>query len=77
MGLSRSSGQLLVPCSSQGEKLIDRPDMSKNVIRHMTEILVCLVDEATAVPPAVMDCIVAQFDEFATVRPSNHRQPWN
>jgi hypothetical protein len=42
--------------------------MSKNVIRHMTEILVCLVDEATAVPPAVMDCIIAQFDEFANVR---------
>jgi sister-chromatid-cohesion protein PDS5 len=45
--------------------------MSKNVIRHLTEILVCLVDEATAMPAAVMDCIIGQFADFATVS----RQP--
>jgi hypothetical protein len=41
--------------------------MSKNVIRHLTEILVCLVDEAIAIPPGVMDCIIGQFTEFANV----------
>ena len=47
-----------------------RPDMSKNVIRHLGEILVCLVEEATTIPAGVMDCIIGQFTEFANVRVS-------
>jgi len=45
----------------------DRPDMSKSVIRHLGEILVCLVDEAQVVPAGVLDCIIGQFTEFASV----------
>ena len=45
-----------------------RPDMSKNVIRHLGEILVCLVEEATTIPAGAMDCIIGQFTEFANVR---------
>ena len=48
-------------------KADDRPDMSKSVIRHLGEILVCLVDEAQVVPAGVLDCIIGQFTEFASV----------
>jgi sister-chromatid-cohesion protein PDS5 len=41
--------------------------MSKSVIRHLGEILVCLVDEAQVVPAGVLDCIIGQFTEFASV----------
>lgn len=41
--------------------------MSKNVIRHLTEILVCLLEESPTVPSGVMDCIIGQFDEYASV----------
>lgn len=43
--------------------------MSKSVIRHLGEILVCLVDEAHQVPAGVLDCIIGQFTEYASVRP--------
>jgi sister-chromatid-cohesion protein PDS5 len=41
--------------------------MSKSVLRHLGEILVCLVDEAQVVPAGVLDCIIGQFTEFASV----------
>jgi len=58
--------------SSWVMELTDRPDMSKNVIRHLADILVCLVDEATAVPAGVMDCIISQFTQFASVSTALH-----
>jgi len=65
MDLPRSLGKLsLSVCPNEAD---DRPDMSKSVIRHLGEILVCLVDEAQVVPAGVLDCIIGQFTEFASV----------
>lgn len=36
--------------------------MSKNLIRHMRDIMVELLEEASSVPPGVMDCIISQFE---------------
>ena len=40
-----------------------RPDMSKNLIRHMYDILSALIEEAPAIPAGVMDCIISQFEK--------------
>ncbi|KAK8847427.1 hypothetical protein IAR55_005285 [Kwoniella newhampshirensis] len=45
---------------------IIRPDMSKTVIRYLRDILVALAEEATALPAGVMDCIVSQFETYAS-----------
>lgn len=55
--------------------------MSKNLIRHMYEILSVLIDEASSIPTGVMDCIISQFEKqrekevsmrvLALCRPSN------
>jgi hypothetical protein len=66
MDLPRLSGKLLRSRNS-GRQADIRPDMSKSVIRHLGEILVCLVDEAQVVPAGVLDCIIGQFTEFASV----------
>lgn len=41
--------------------------MSKNIIRHLVNILVAVLDEAASVPPGVMDCIIAQFENYSDV----------
>lgn len=43
-------------------ELIVRPDMSKTLIRHMRDILVALIEEASPIPSGVMDCIIARFE---------------
>ena len=42
--------------------LISRPDMSKNLIRHMYDILAVLIEEAQSIPAGVMDVIIKQFE---------------
>jgi len=42
--------------------------MSKNIIKHLTIILICLLDESTTVPSGVLDCIIDQFSNHASVR---------
>ena len=49
--------------------------MSKNVIRHLTDILVCLIEESPTIPSGVMDCIIGQFTEYASVSPPYLRCP--
>lgn len=41
--------------------------MSKNIIRHLTNILIALVEESSAVPQGVMDVIIDQFTKHASV----------
>jgi len=41
--------------------------MSKNLIRHLVDILVAVVEESSSMPSGVMDCIVSQFTDFASV----------
>jgi sister-chromatid-cohesion protein PDS5 len=41
--------------------------MSKNLIRHLVDILVAVVEESSSIPSGVMDCIVSQFTDFASV----------
>ena len=36
--------------------------MSKNLIRHMYDILAVLIEEANSIPAGVMDCIINQFE---------------
>ncbi|KAL7420002.1 Sister chromatid cohesion protein pds5 [Cryptotrichosporon argae] len=46
---------------------IVRPDMSKGTVRHMAEILVTIIEESEGpVPSGVMDCIVSQFETYAS-----------
>ena len=61
--LFRSSGG----SSRQCKPLISRSDMSKNIIKHLTIILTCLLDESSTVPPGVLDCIIDQFTNHASV----------
>jgi uncharacterized membrane protein len=50
--------------------------MSKNIIRHLTNILIALVEESSAVPQGVMDVIIDQFTKHASVsRQSHSRTP--
>lgn len=42
-------------------KTSDGEELQKSVEMHMTEMLVCLVDETQALPPDAVDIIVAQF----------------
>jgi sister-chromatid-cohesion protein PDS5 len=35
--------------------------MSKNIIRHMTNILIALLEESVSMPSGVMDCIIGLF----------------
>ena len=43
----------------------DRSDMSKNIIRHLVNILVAVVEESASIPSQVMDCIIDQFENHA------------
>jgi sister-chromatid-cohesion protein PDS5 len=36
--------------------------MSKSLIRHMRDIMIELLEESSAVPQGVMDCIITQFE---------------
>jgi sister-chromatid-cohesion protein PDS5 len=41
--------------------------MSKTLVRHLRDILVALIEEASPIPSGVMDCIIAQFEAQAHV----------
>lgn len=41
--------------------------MSKNLIRHMRDIMIELLEEASSVPSGVMDCIINQFESQSQV----------
>lgn len=58
-------GHIRLGC--EGKKLIVRNDMSKNLIRHMRDIMIELLEEASSVPSGVMDCIVTQFEQKVDV----------
>ncbi|WWD21518.1 hypothetical protein CI109_106004 [Kwoniella shandongensis] len=45
---------------------IIRPDMSKTVIRYLRDILVALAEESATLPAGVMDCIISQFETYAS-----------
>ncbi|ORY30387.1 armadillo-type protein [Naematelia encephala] len=45
---------------------IVRSDMSKNIIRHLVNILVALVEESSVIPSGVLDCIINQFETYAS-----------
>jgi sister-chromatid-cohesion protein PDS5 len=48
--------------SREGTWLTGRNDMSKSLIRHMRDIMIELLEEASSVPSGVMDCIISQFE---------------
>lgn len=48
--------------------MLGRADMSKNIIRHMADILMALIDEAQPLPSGVMDCLILQFEKYGLVR---------
>ncbi|WWD07643.1 hypothetical protein V865_005744 [Kwoniella europaea PYCC6329] len=45
---------------------IIRPDMNKTLIRHLRDILVSLIEEAHQIPQGVMDCLISQFENYAS-----------
>ncbi|KAK4687777.1 sister chromatid cohesion protein PDS5, partial [Tremellales sp. Uapishka_1] len=45
---------------------IIRPDMNKSLIRHLAEILSTLIDESASIPSGVMDCLIRQFENYAS-----------
>lgn len=50
---------------------IARPDMNKTLMRYMRDILVAIIEEASSLPAGVMDCIIGQFEMYASVSISN------
>ncbi|RXK35355.1 hypothetical protein M231_07377 [Tremella mesenterica] len=59
-------GDVLVARFFQDFMDIIRPDMSKNLIRYMVDILVVLIEESASIPSGVMDCIIEQFTKPST-----------
>ncbi|KAK1921574.1 armadillo-type protein [Papiliotrema laurentii] len=59
-------GEEIVTGFFEGFVKIIRSDMSKNIIRHLTNILIALVEESSAVPQGVMDVIIDQFTKHAS-----------
>ena len=47
--------------------------MSKNLIRHLVEILVAVVEESSSIPSGVLDCIVGQFETYGMVSWTSRR----
>ncbi|XAO21334.1 hypothetical protein I312_100083 [Cryptococcus bacillisporus CA1280] len=45
---------------------IARPDMNKTLMRYMRDILVAIIEEASSLPAGVMDCIIGQFEMYAS-----------
>nr|XP_019008459.1 uncharacterized protein I206_07018 [Kwoniella pini CBS 10737]OCF47240.1 hypothetical protein I206_07018 [Kwoniella pini CBS 10737] len=45
---------------------IVRPDMNKTLIRYLRDILVALIEEASQLPQGVMDCLISQFENYAS-----------
>lgn len=45
--------------------------MSQRMIKHMRDILVALIDETSAIPSGVMDCIIGQFQDAKEVSSSD------
>nr|XP_018265446.1 uncharacterized protein I303_01812 [Kwoniella dejecticola CBS 10117]OBR87604.1 hypothetical protein I303_01812 [Kwoniella dejecticola CBS 10117] len=45
---------------------IIRPDMNKTLIRYLRDILVALIEEASQLPQGVMDCLISQFENYAS-----------
>ncbi|WWC86884.1 uncharacterized protein L201_001763 [Kwoniella dendrophila CBS 6074] len=45
---------------------IIRPDMNKTLIRYLRDILVALIEESSSLPQGVMDCLINQFENYAT-----------
>ncbi|WVQ83257.1 hypothetical protein IAT38_005396 [Cryptococcus sp. DSM 104549] len=43
-----------------------RPDMNKTLMRFMRDILVAIIEEAASLPAGVMDCLVSQFENYAS-----------
>ena len=46
---------------------IARPDMNKTLMRYMRDVLVAIIEEASSLPAGVMDCIIGQFEMYASV----------
>ncbi|OXM77000.1 sister chromatid cohesion protein PDS5 [Cryptococcus neoformans Bt63] len=45
---------------------IVRPDMNKTLMRYMRDVLVAIIEEASSLPTGVMDCIIGQFEMYAS-----------
>lgn len=50
---------------------IVRPDMNKTLMRYMRDVLVAIIEEASSLPTGVMDCIIGQFEMYASVSTSS------
>ncbi len=67
-GLRRLFGEIACGFEEEwADGVRDRPDMSKNLLRHLVDILVAVIEESGSIPSGVMDCIVSQFTDYASV----------